>query len=71
MIETMGLCVWNRGTRVFSPASGVDAKRIVAERAHMNVVLRILGRDASVADWLTSVFQTIICLSARWWASTQ
>jgi hypothetical protein len=30
----------------------------------MKVVVRILGRDASVADWLTKLFQAII-LSLR------
>jgi len=37
----------------------------------MKVVVRILGRDASVADWLTRLFQTIICLSVRCLASIQ
>lgn len=67
MIETTGLYALTGGAVIFSPASIVEVKRTVAERAHMKVVLRTLGRDASVADWLTRLFQTIICLSARWW----
>ncbi len=35
-------------------------KRTVAERAHMKVAVRTLGRGASVADWPTKLFQAII-----------
>jgi len=71
VIETIGLCVLTGGVVILCPSSRDEVKRTVAERAHMKVVLRTLGRDASVADWLTRLFQTIICLSARWLASTQ
>jgi hypothetical protein len=58
----MGMCVWTGGAQILVASSDVEVKRTVAERAHMNVVVRTLGRDASVADWLTKLFQAIIVL---------
>jgi hypothetical protein len=62
MIETTGLCVWAGCTGILVASSADEVRRTVAERAHMKVVVRTLGRDASVADWLTMLFQAIIVL---------
>ncbi|QOZ43774.1 hypothetical protein XH89_09990 [Bradyrhizobium sp. CCBAU 53340] len=51
------MCAGDAGILV--PPSAVEVQRIVAVSAHMKVVLRTLGRDASVADWLTKLFQAI------------
>ena len=59
MIETTGFCVWAGCAGILAPSSPVEVRRIVADRAHMKVVVRTFGRDANVADWLTSCFQII------------
>jgi hypothetical protein len=58
----MGLCVWAVCAGILVASSAVEVRRTVAERAHMKVVVRTLGRDASVADWRTKLFQAIIVL---------
>ncbi len=62
MIETMGLSMGAGGAGTLVASSAVEVRRAVAESAHMNAVVRTLGRDASVADWLTKLFQAIIVL---------
>ena len=62
MIETMGLSVWAGCAGILVASSGVEVRRTVAERAHMKVAVRTLGRDASVADWLTKLFLAIFVL---------
>lgn len=54
--------MWAGCAEILVASSAVEVRRTVAERAHMKVVVRTLGRDASVADWLTKFFQAIIVL---------
>jgi hypothetical protein len=62
MIDAMGLSMWAECAGILVASPAVEVRRTVAERAHMNVVVRTLGRDASVADWLTKLFQATIVL---------
>jgi len=62
MIEAMGLSMWTECAGILVASPAVEVRRTVAERAHMKVVVRTLCRDASVADWLTKLFQAIIVL---------
>ena len=63
MLEIKGLCMGAAGAGIFVPPSAVEVRRIVAESAHMKVVVRTFGRDARVKDWLTRFFQIITCPS--------
>ncbi|MDA9419807.1 hypothetical protein CO683_00260 [Bradyrhizobium ottawaense] len=59
MIEARGFCACAGCGGIFVASSAVEAKRTVADRAHMKVAVRTFGRDARVADWLTRFFQII------------
>jgi hypothetical protein len=67
MIRSTGLCAWTGAAVIFCPASIVEVMRTVAERARMKVVLRTLGREASVADWLTRLFRPSLSLCSVGW----